>query len=106
MNADNEIGKSTLPAAQYLRASSEHQRFSTLNQSQAIAQYATDNNLHVVQTYIDEAKSGLVLKRQLHLKQQLRDIVSGSALYKANQVYDVSKWGRFLDAAEYAHYEN
>jgi len=105
MNADNEIGKSTLPAAQYLRASSEHQRFSTLNQSQAIAQYATDNNFHVVQTYIDEAKSGLVLKRRLGLQQLLRDVVSGSVPYKAILVYDVSRWGRFLDADESAHYE-
>src|SRR5882672_6283508 len=105
MNADNEIGKSTLPAAQYLRASSEHQRFSTLNQSQAIAQYATDNNFHVVQTYIDEAKSGLVLKRRLGLQQLVRAVVSGSAPYKAILVYDVSRWGRFLDADESAHYE-
>ncbi len=104
MNA-GEIGSSSVPAAQYLRASSEHQKFSTLNQSQAITQYAMDNNFHVVQTYIDEAKSGLVLKRRLGLQQLLRDVVSGSVPYKAILVYDVSRWGRFLDADESAHYE-
>jgi DNA invertase Pin-like site-specific DNA recombinase len=101
----NEARNSRVLAAQYLRASSEHQRFSTLSQSQAIAQYATDNNFQVVQTYIDEAKSGLVLKRRLGLQQLLRDVVSDSVSYKAILVYDVSRWGRFLDADESAHYE-
>jgi DNA invertase Pin-like site-specific DNA recombinase len=96
---------SSVPAAQYLRASSEHQQFSTTNQSQAIALYAGDHNFQVIQTYVDEAKSGLVLKHRPGLQQLLRDVVSGSVSYKAVLVYDVSWWGRFLDTDESAHYE-
>jgi len=96
---------STLPVAQYLRASSEHQQFSTTNQRQALALYATANGFQVVQTYIDEAKSGLVLKHRPGLQQLLRDVVSDSVPYKAILVYDVSRWGRFLDSDESAHYE-
>ena len=92
-------------AAQYLRASSEHQQFSTTNQSQAIALYAMDHDFQIVQTYVDEARSGLVLKHRPGLQQLLRDVVSGTVSYKAILVYDVSRWGRFLDTDESAHYE-
>jgi DNA invertase Pin-like site-specific DNA recombinase len=105
MKVNEQTTNVPVPAAQYLRASSEHQQFSTMNQSQAIAQYARDNNLQVVQTYVDEAKSGLVLKHRPGLQQLLRDVVSGSVPYRAILVYDVSRWGRFLDTDESAHYE-
>jgi DNA invertase Pin-like site-specific DNA recombinase len=72
-----------MPAAQYLRASSEHQQFSTANQSQATALYAMDNNFQIVQTYTEEAKSGLVLKHRPGLQQLLRDVVAGVISYKA-----------------------
>lgn len=105
MKAPQEGANSLVCAAQYLRASSEHQQFSTMNQSHAIALYAKDNNLRVVKTYVDEAKSGLVLKRRQGLQQLLRDVVGGATEYKVILVYDVSRWGRFLDNDESAHYE-
>jgi len=105
MKVSEDVRDPLVPAAEYLRASSEHQQFSTLNQRQVIAQYAIDNHFQVVQTYIDEAKSGLVLKHRSGLQQLLRDVVSGSASYKTILVYDVSRWGRFLDTDESAHYE-
>jgi DNA invertase Pin-like site-specific DNA recombinase len=66
MKAGQKVNTPLVPvfAAQYLRASSEHQQFSTTNQSQAIALYAMDHDFQIVQTYVDEAKSGLVLKRR------------------------------------------
>ena len=99
------IGNSLVPVAQYLRASTEHQQFSTANQGEAIAEYAAEHNFQVVQTYTDEARSGLVLKHRPGLQQLLRDVVAGDFSYKAVLVYDVSRWGRFLDADESAHYE-
>lgn len=98
-------GAPRFAAAQYLRASSEHQQFSTAIQSQAIALYAIDHNFEVVQTYADEASSGLVLRYRPGLQQLLRDVVSGTVPYQAILVYDVSRWGRFLDTDESAHYE-
>lgn len=40
-------------AAQYVRMSTEHQRYSTENQSDAIYQYAGRRGLEVVRTYAD-----------------------------------------------------
>ncbi|MFZ1140239.1 MAG: recombinase family protein [Candidatus Sulfotelmatobacter sp.] len=94
-----------IPAAQYLRMSTEHQQYSLENQSTAIQKYAESNGLEVIQTYSDAAKSGVVLRHRAGLRQLLRDVVGGSAPYKAILVYDVSRWGRFQDTDESAHYE-
>jgi len=59
----------------------------------------------ITQTYSDAGKSGLVLKKRDGLRQLLNDVVSGTAQYKAILVYDVSRWGRFQDSDEAAHYE-
>ncbi|HET6145384.1 MAG TPA: recombinase family protein [Candidatus Acidoferrales bacterium] len=93
------------PVAQYLRVSTEHQQYSLENQSSAIQRYAEAHNFGVIQTYSDAAKSGIVLKRRTGLQQLLQDVVSGTALYRAILVYDVSRWGRFQDTDEAAHYE-
>jgi DNA invertase Pin-like site-specific DNA recombinase len=99
---------STMPpilAAQYVRMSTEHQQYSLDNQCLAIQAYADASRFSVVRTYVDKARSGLVLKRRDGLRQLLQDVVSGNPGYKAILVYDVSRWGRFQDADEGAHYE-
>ena len=45
-------------AAQYIRMSTEQQRYSTTNQKTFIAHYADAHGLEIVRTYIDEGKSG------------------------------------------------
>lgn len=99
------IAESAVPAAQYLRVSTEHQQYSLENQSIAIRSYAARMGFTVICTYADEGKSGLALKRREGLQHLLRDVVSGIADYEAILVYDVSRWGRFQDADEAAHYE-
>jgi DNA invertase Pin-like site-specific DNA recombinase len=94
-----------IPVAQYLRMSTEHQQYSLDNQRLAIQAYADSHNLSVVKTYADGAKSGVVLKRRDGLRQLLQDVMSDNPEYKAILVYDVSRWGRFQDADEAAHYE-
>jgi DNA invertase Pin-like site-specific DNA recombinase len=94
-----------VPAAQYLRMSTEHQQYSLENQSAAIQNYANRHGFEIVQTYSDAAKSGVALKRRTGLRQLLQDVVSGNAAYRAILVYDVSRWGRFQDTDESAHYE-
>jgi hypothetical protein len=59
----------------------------------------------VTRTYSDAGKSGLVIKRRDGLRQLLNDVVGGKQPYKAILVYDVSRWGRFQDVDEAAHYE-
>lgn len=96
---------SLIPAAQYLRMSTEHQRYSLQNQSSAIQEYANTKSFAVVRTYSDAARSGLALKTRSGLKQLLQDVMSGAAEFKAVLVYDISRWGRFQDIDESAHYE-
>ena len=93
------------PAAQYVRVSTEHQRYSTENQSDAILQYANRYGFDVVRTYADNGKSGLRIDGRDALKQLLADVEAGSPGFRAILVYDVSRWGRFQDADESAYYE-
>ncbi|MGP8142939.1 MAG: recombinase family protein [Terriglobales bacterium] len=94
-----------VPAAQYLRVSTERQEYSLDCQSARIANYAQENGFTVCQTYCDEAKSGLEIGRRAGLSRLLQDVVGGKQSYKAILVYDVSRWGRFQDPDEAAHYE-
>jgi DNA invertase Pin-like site-specific DNA recombinase len=94
-----------VPAAQYLRMSTEHQQCSLENQFTAILNYAESHGFQVVRTYSDAAKRGLVLRHRKGLQQLLQDVVSGTQNYRVILVYDVSRWGRFQDTDESAHYE-
>jgi DNA invertase Pin-like site-specific DNA recombinase len=94
-----------IPAAQYLRMSTERQEYSLDNQAAAIERYAEQHGFSIVQTYEDAGKSGLTIKQRSGLKDLLAAILDGSANYRAVLVYDVSRWGRFQDADEAAHYE-
>jgi DNA invertase Pin-like site-specific DNA recombinase len=85
--------------------STEHQRYSTENQSDAIAHYAEQRGIEIVRTYSDEGKSGLRIQGRDGLKQLIDDIQYGRADYEAVLVYDISRWGRFQDADESAYYE-
>jgi len=93
-----------IPAASYLRKSTEHQQYSLENQSAAIQKYAEAQGFEVIRTYSDPARRGLVLKHRPGLQQLLHDVV-GTRPYRAILVYDVSRWGRFQDTDESAHYE-
>src|SRR5205823_2469469 len=85
--------------------STEHQRYSTENQADAIAQYAGRYGFEIVRTYADHGKSGLRIEGREALRRLLSDVESGEAGFRAILVYDVSRWGRFQDADESAYYE-
>lgn len=97
--------KTTLPAAEYVRMSTEHQKYSTDNQAAAIRRYADKRGYEIIRTYADEGKSGLQLKGRDAIKLLLDDVQSGRATFKAILVYDVSRWGRFQDPDEAAAIE-
>jgi predicted site-specific integrase-resolvase len=54
-------------AAQYVRMSTEHQRYSIENQAAVIATYARLHGLTIVETYRDAGLSGLRLKNRTGL---------------------------------------
>jgi DNA invertase Pin-like site-specific DNA recombinase len=85
--------------------STELQRYSIENQAAAIAAYAQDKNLTIVRTFRDEGRSGLRIKGRPGLAELIEDVESGRADFDRVLVYDVSRWGRFQDVDESAHYE-
>ncbi|NVD45097.1 recombinase family protein [Altererythrobacter sp. HHU K3-1] len=85
--------------------STEHQQYSTDNQSSAIAVYAEKRGFEIVRTYADEGKSGLNIGGRPALRALLEDVENGRSDFDALLVYDVSRWGRFQDPDEAASYE-
>jgi predicted site-specific integrase-resolvase len=75
-----------IPAAQYLRMSTEDQQYSMTNQSLRIKEYADKHGFDIVKTYEDPGKSGVIIKHRhglrallcLRPKRQLS--IEGSAL--------------------------
>ena len=101
----HDPGRCPTACAQYVRMSREHQRFSPVNQIAAIAAYAAERDFEIVRTYQDDGRSGLSLRGRPGLKQLLSDVLSGDVDFSAILVLDVSRWGRFQDPDQAAHYE-
>ena len=92
-------------AAQYVRMSTDHQKYSTANQADAIAVYAEQRGLSIVRTYADNGRSGLDIGGREAIQRLIDDVRRGRADFDVILVYDVSRWGRFQDADESAYYE-
>jgi DNA invertase Pin-like site-specific DNA recombinase len=92
-------------AAEYVRMSTDHQKYSTENQAEAIHRYAEARAIEIVKTYADEGKSGLRIAGRDALKRLIEDVERGNPGFETILVYDVSRWGRFQDADESAYYE-
>ena len=89
------MNKDKIPAAMYIRMSTEHQKYSPENQAAAIREYAERNGYEIIKTYTDGGKSGLNIAGRAALQQMLKDVQSHQAEYKAILVLDVTRWGRF-----------
>src|SRR5581483_2665460 len=94
-----------IPAAQYLRMSTEDQQYSIANQKSRIQEYAKQNGFEIIKTYEDPGKTGVIIKNRKGLSGLLKEVISGEAKFNAILVYDVSRWGRFQNPDEAAHYE-
>ena len=101
----NQLPRSqlVLRAAQYVRMSTDYQRYSIENQVVVIAAYAERHGLTIVRTYRDEGESGLRIRNRKGLRELIDDVSSGRADFTHLLVYDVSRWGRFQDTDEAAH---
>jgi DNA invertase Pin-like site-specific DNA recombinase len=94
-----------VPAAEYVRMSTEVQPNSIVLQQAAIRRYAAAHGYEVVVSYADPGKSGIGIKHRIGLRQLIQDVIGGQTRFRAILVYDVSRWGRFQDTDESAHYE-
>jgi len=70
-----------------------------------IHEYAKRRGMVIVKEYSDGGKSGLNIEDRDALSQMIQDVQDGKADFLNILVYDVSRWGRFLDTDESAHYE-
>ena len=96
---------SPTPAAQYIRMSTEGQDLSPEIQRQALAEYADRNGMRIVASYEDPGRSGLTLRARHSMRRLIRDVVDDACPFDVILVYDVSRWGRFIDADASAYYE-
>ena len=92
-------------AVEYVRMSTDRQVYSISNQQDEIKKYAQENNIQIIRSYIDGGKSGLKLNGRNELKKLLSDALNPQEKFQLILVYDVSRWGRFQDTDESAHYE-
>ncbi|MEA2936230.1 MAG: hypothetical protein QOD74_2876 [Variibacter sp.] len=92
-------------AVQYVRMSTDMQRYSIENQAAAIAVYATQRGLTILRSYEDAGRSGLRLGGRDGLRSLIDEVRTGRADFDIILVYDVSRWGRFQDTDESAYYE-
>lgn len=99
-----EAGAGGKIAAQYLRMSTEHQKYSPENQREYIEQYAKEHGITILHTYDDAGRSGLSLDNRPGLRSLLHDVENGIITISLILVYDVSRFGRFQDIEEAAHY--
>ena len=99
----SEVG--LIRAAQYVRKSTDHQKYSIENQSVANQAYAAAHGMEIVRTYADAGRSGLTFGRRAAPKQLISDVQTARADFTVILVYDVSRWGRFQDADESGYYE-
>ena len=76
---DRECTGAEFRAAQYVRMSTEHQQYSTYNQSDKIREYADKRGIEIIKTYADEGKSGLSIGGRAALQQLIADVESGKA---------------------------
>jgi DNA invertase Pin-like site-specific DNA recombinase len=58
--------------------STEHQQYSTENQSEKILEYAARHEIEIVRTYADEGKSGLNIGGRDGLQRLLADVRAGN----------------------------
>jgi len=100
---DRERGE--IPAVAYLRMSTSRQPDSLAHQQAAIDAFARDRGYRVLRAYGDSAVSGVVAARRPAFRDLLATVLGGRADFEAVLVYDVSRWGRFQDPDEAAHYE-
>ena len=100
----DDANAASLRAAQYVRVSTDQQKYSIENQAAAIAAYAARRNISIVRTYSD-MRSGVRIVGRDALQQLIRDVQRERADFNCILVYDVSRWGRFQDVDESAYYE-
>lgn len=89
----------------YVRMSTRPQDHSIEHQCARIYEFAEKHGIEVTKMYADAGKSGLSINNRDGLRELISDVQNGKEDFHIVLVYDVSRWGRFQDVDEGAHYE-
>ena len=100
---DND--KTREKAVAYVRMSTDRQKYSISNQLEAIKTYAEAKNLDLIEVFSDYGQSGTQLKGRKEAIRLFEIIGANKAYFKHLLVYDMSRWGRYQNTDESAHYE-
>ena len=92
-------------AVAYLRMSTGLQQYSPENQMAVIERYAAEDDMEIVATYSDEARSGLRLENRPGMRRMLDDAKREDSGFDTILVYDISRWGRFQNPDQSASIE-
>ena len=92
-------------AAMYVRMSTDLQQYSIENQTAAMERYAVEHHIEIVKTYTDGGKSGLSFEGRVGLQALISDVEAETKEFSVILVLDITRWGRYQDVDEPAHYE-
>lgn len=93
-------------AVAYLRASTDKQEQSVGDQLTAISTYAKEHGYTIVGSpFADDGRSGIEAESRPAFMRMMKLIESGESDFEFILCFDVSRWGRFLNPNEAAHWE-
>jgi DNA invertase Pin-like site-specific DNA recombinase len=85
--------------------STPQQPNSLAQQAAVIGAFAQHRRYEIDRSYEDAALRGVGARKRPVFQELLATVLRGRADFEAILVYDVSRWGRFQDPDEAAHYE-
>jgi len=91
-------------AAYYRHSAQERQENSVEIQQDQVRKFAVDNDIEIIEEYIDRGKTGLITEGREAFKRMLRDVETGKHHFDYVLVLDVSRWGRYQKRDIAAYY--
>jgi len=91
-------------AAYYRHSAQDRQENSVEIQQDQVRQFAEDNNIEMVEEYIDRGKTGLITEGREAFQRMLHDVETGKHQFDYVLVLDVSRWGRYQKRDIAAYY--
>lgn len=95
---------STRAVAYYRHSAQDRQENSVEIQQDQVRKFAADNNIQIVEEYIDRGKTGLITEGREAFQRMLRDVETGKQQFDYVLVLDVSRWGRYQKRDIAAYY--